>query len=160
MIKPKLVAMITLNLSRMWVNSNHEIILCYITMFENISRRFFMFAHRTQKIWLVSSQNNSSSVIRTRCIATVPHTYYINANSEQEKISPHQLNCLLSKIQVTMCLQYIVTMCAAKNMLKPHCIISQNAKSVSQLVRLTFGTQKHSIMLYFLRARIPSGGPV
>ena len=39
----------------------------------------------TQKIWLVSSQNNSSSVIRTRCIAAVPHTYYINGNSEQEK---------------------------------------------------------------------------
>ena len=78
----------------------------------------------------------------------------------KKKISPHQSNCLLSKIQVTMCLQYIVMMCAAKNMLKPHCIISQNAKSVSQLVRLTFGMQKHSIVIYFLRARISSGGPV
>ena len=160
MIKPKLVATITLNLSRIGLNSSHEIILRYTTMFENMSRRFFMFAHETQKIWLVSSQNNSSSVIRTRCIATLPHTYYINGNSEQEKIPPHQLNCLLSKMQVTMCLQYIVTMCAAKKMLKPHCIISQNAKSGSQLVRLTFGAQKHSIMLYFLRPRIPSGRPI
>ena len=78
----------------------------------------------------------------------------------EKKISPRQLNCLLSKMQVTMCLQYVVTMCAAKKMLKPHCIISQNAKSVSQLVRLTFGTQKHSIVLYFLRARVPSREPI
>ena len=85
MIKPKLVAMITQNLNRIGLNSGHEIILRYITMFENMSRRFFMFTHETQKIRLVSSQNNSSSVIRTRCIAAVPHTYYINANSEQEK---------------------------------------------------------------------------
>ena len=152
MMKPKLVATITPSLSRIELNSSHEIILRYTTMFENMSVRLW-----NSKL---SSQNNSSSVIRTRCIVAVPHTYYINGNSEQEKIPPHQLNCLLSKIQVTMCLQYTVTMCAAKKMLKPHCITSQNAKSGSQLVRLTFGAQKHSIMLYFLRPRIPSGRPI
>ena len=84
-MKPKLVATITPNLSRIGVNSNHEIILRYTMMFENMSRRFFMFAHETQKIRLVSSQNNSSSVIRTWCIAAVPHTYYTNRDSDQEK---------------------------------------------------------------------------
>ena len=85
MMKPKLVTTTTPNLSRIGVNSSHEIILRYTTMFENMSRRFFMFAHETQKIRLVSSQNNSSSVIRTWCIAAVPHTYYINRDSDQEK---------------------------------------------------------------------------
>ena len=160
MIKPKLVATITQSLSRIGVNSSHEIILRYTTMFKNMSRGFFMFAYETQKIWLVSSQNNSSSVIRTRCIAAVPHTYYINGNSEQEKNITASIE--LSFVKNTshnVSTVHCDDVCGKKYVETPlhnltKCQIGVTAGSID------FCTQKHSIMLYFLRARVPSGGPI